>query len=133
MWFNYAHILVFMLVAIGFVFFNLLVNRILGGNRPNPVKNAAYECGIEAEGAAWVNFNPRFYLVALLFLVFEVEIALIFPVASVYRDAAFAQTGKYFLFFKVFFFVATLFLAVIYAWLKRDLDWILHEKKGDVS
>jgi NADH-quinone oxidoreductase subunit A len=74
-------------------------------------------------GSAWVNFNMRFYLVALIFLIFEVEIAFIFPVAAVYRNLVEAGDGL-FAFVKIFLFIGILFLGLVYSWAKGDLEWV---------
>ena len=73
-----------------------------------------------ATGSAWVNFNIRFYLVALIFIIFEVEIAFIFPVATVFRQRMESGQGL-FAFVEIVVFVGILFLGLIYAWAKGDL------------
>ncbi|MGH7826199.1 MAG: NADH-quinone oxidoreductase subunit A, partial [Candidatus Binatia bacterium] len=74
-------------------------------------------------GSAWVNFNIRFYLVALIFIIFEVEIAFIFPVAAVFRNLV--ESGEGVLaFVKILLFIGILFLGLIYSWAKGDLEWV---------
>ena len=97
--------------------------------RPNPApatqgaKLATYESGEEAIRTAWFNFNPRFYLVALVFLIFDVEIAFIFPVAAVFkRWVTDGHGGRALL--ELFGFVAVLLLGLAYVWKKGDLEWI---------
>jgi NADH-quinone oxidoreductase subunit A len=85
MLFNFANVLVFMVVGAAFVGVNLMMGRLLRPSNPQPRKLATYECGEPAVGSAWVNFNVRFYIVALIFIIFEVEIAFLFPVATVFR------------------------------------------------
>ena len=101
----------------------LLIGRLLRPANPQARKLSTYECGEPSTGSAWVNFNIRFYLVALIFIIFEVEIAFIFPVAVVFRNLIESGEGL-FAFIKIFIFVGILFLGLIYSWVKGDLDWI---------
>ncbi len=80
-------ILVFVAVGVGFLAANLLVGRLVRPSRPNPEKGEVYECGEEPIGSAWIQFDLRFYVVALLFVVFDVEIAFFFPWAVVFGSA----------------------------------------------
>jgi NADH-quinone oxidoreductase subunit A len=79
-----GHFLVFALVAIGFLMGPLLVGRLLRPKLPTPEKDAIYECGEPAIGSSYIQFDLRFYVVALLFIIFDVEVAFFFPWASVY-------------------------------------------------
>jgi NADH-quinone oxidoreductase subunit A len=122
----YATVLVFVLVAWAFVLGSMLVGRLV---RPRPSKERqgakleTYESGEEAVLGAWFNFNPRFYLVALVFLIFDVEIALIYPVAVVFkRLVADGHGGRALL--EVFAFVGVLLMGLAYVWKKGDLEWI---------
>ena len=85
MLFDFANVLVFTALGLGFVGVNLLIGKLLRPDNPQARKLSTYECGEPAMGSAWVNFNIRFYLVALVFIIFEVEIAFLFPVAVVFR------------------------------------------------
>ena len=87
MLFDFANVLVFTALGLGFVGVNLLIGKLLRPANPQTRKLSTYECGEPSTGSAWVNFNIRFYLVALIFIIFEVEIAFIFPVAAVFRRA----------------------------------------------
>jgi NADH-quinone oxidoreductase subunit A len=80
-------ILVFVAVGIAFLAFNLALGRLVRPNRPSPEKGGIYECGEEPVGSAWIQFDLRFYVVALLFVVFDVEIAFFFPWAVVFGSA----------------------------------------------
>jgi NADH-quinone oxidoreductase subunit A len=82
-----ATILVFVAVGIGFLAFNLVLGRLVRPERPSPEKGEVYECGEEPIGSAWIQFDLRFYVVALLFVVFDVEIAFFFPWAVVFGSA----------------------------------------------
>ncbi len=82
-----ATILVFVVVGVGFLAANLLLGRLVRPARPSPEKGEVYECGEEPIGSAWIQFDLRFYVVALLFVVFDVEIAFFFPWAVVFGIA----------------------------------------------
>jgi NADH-quinone oxidoreductase subunit A len=133
----YATVLVFMLVAWAFVLGSMLVGKLV---RPRPsflqreaqgAKLATYESGEEATSGAWFNFNPRFYLVALVFLIFDVEIALIYPVAVVFKRLVADGHGGRAL-FEIFTFVAVLLLGLAYVWKKGDLEWV-HAAQGTAA
>jgi len=114
---------VFTALGLGFVGVNLLIGKLLRPSNPQERKLSTYECGEPASGSAWVNFNIRFYLVALIFIIFEVEIAFIFPVAAVFRQ--WIENGQgLFAFVEILVFVGILFLGLIYAWAKGDLEWV---------
>ena len=123
MLFDFANVLVFTLLGLGFVGVNLLIGKLLRPSNPQERKLSTYECGEPATGSAWVNFNIRFYLVALIFIIFEVEIAFIFPVATVFRQRMESGQGL-FAFVEILVFVGILFLGLIYAWAKGDLEWV---------
>lgn len=123
MLFNFANVLIFFLVAFGFVFVSLTLSHLLRPKVPFPEKLATYECGEIPTENAWINFNMRFYLLALLFIIFDVEIAFMFPIGAVFKQwiqdgagvVALAEIGV---------FVLILLLGLIYAWTKGDLEWI---------
>jgi NADH-quinone oxidoreductase subunit A len=125
MGFDFATVLVFTVVAIGFALGGIAASRALGPKWPNPEKASIYECGERPIGAAWFNFNPRFYLVALVFLVFEVDIALTFPVVSVYRRWAEASPRfAWVAFFELVLFTVILVVGLAWAWANGDLEWV---------
>lgn len=121
--FHFANVLLFTATAILFVFGSLLGGRFLRPDAPTREKSMIYECGEKPIGQAWFNFNPRFYLVALVFVIFEVEIAFMYPVASVYRS--FIEKGQGLLAFgEIFVFVAILAVGLAYVWAMGDLEWV---------
>ena len=131
MYFDYLNVLVFASVGLVFVFANLVLASILRPARSTEVGLDTYECGEETIGAAWVQFDIRYYTVALVYVIFAVEIAFLFPWALVLREA-FAGTGAaagkgvgYFALVEGVIFVAILFLGLVYVWAKGDLDWVL--------
>ena len=122
MLFDFANVLVFIGVGIGFIFMTLLLGRFLRPNIPEPEKGITYECGERPTGNAWIQFNFRFYLIALIFIIFDVEIAFMFPVATVYRR--WVETGQGALALaEILVFVLILFLGLVYVWAKGDLKW----------
>jgi len=120
---DFANVLVFMALGGAFVGVNLLIGRFLRPSNPQPRKLSTYECGEPAMGSAWVNFNVRFYIVALIFIIFEVEIAFVFPVATAFRRWI-EQGEGLFAFVEILLFVGILFVGLIYAWAKGDLEWV---------
>ena len=81
-------------------------------------KLISYECGEIPEGSAWVQFNIRFYVIALIFLIFDVEIVFLFPWAVVYQELGLLA------FIEAFIFVLILVVGFVYVWAKGDLDWV---------
>ena len=119
----YASVAAFFLVAIGFIVGSLLAGKLLRPNNMYPEKLETYECGEAPVGPAWFNFNPRFYIVALIYIVFDVEIAFVYPVATVFKRWV-AQGNGMFALVEIFLFVAILMLGLVYVWVKGDLEWI---------
>ena len=123
MLFNFGNVLVFLVIGLGFVFASLLVGSILRPVVPTKEKLATYECGETPLEPAWMNFNIRFYLIAILFIIFDVEIAFMFPVGAVFRQWVAEGNGLLAL-IEVSVFVLILLLGLVYAWLKGDLEWV---------
>ena len=132
MYFDYLHVLVFAAVGLVFVFANLVIASVVRPRRKSDVGLETYECGEEAIGDAWITFDIRYYTVALVYVIFAVEIAFLFPWALVMRDAlrdtgAAAGTGiGMFVLIEGFVFIFILLLGLAYVWAKGDLDWVLH-------
>ncbi|MFQ5599040.1 MAG: NADH-quinone oxidoreductase subunit A [Candidatus Krumholzibacteriia bacterium] len=122
MLFNFANILVFMGLAVGFVAVVLLVGRLIRPRIAEVNKDITYECGERPVGNAWIQFNFRFYLVAIIFVIFDVEVAFMFPVATVFRSWVAEGRGALAL-VEVLIFVLILFVGLIYVWSKGDLRW----------
>ena len=93
---------------------------LLGPKRPNKYKNSVYECGVPPSGDANKRFSVRFYLVAISFLLFDVEVALMFPWALAYRKFL---AVNYFILFTMLIFLAILTVAFIYEWRRGGLEW----------
>lgn len=114
---EFGKVLLFLIVGAMFVASGLITSWILRPNRPYPAKLASYECGEEPVGSARARFNIRFYVIALIFLIFEVEVVFLFPWALVYRDLGL------FAFIEMAVFLAILLVGFAYVWVKGDLDW----------
>ena len=123
MYFEFANVLVFTIFAAGFVVANLVLARLL---RPKSTdhggKREIYECGEPTVGPAWIRFDIRFYTVALMFVVFDVEIALLFPWAAVFRDLVQEGYGLVVL-VEALTFIAILMVGLAYVWARGDIDW----------
>jgi len=103
------------------------LNRILSPNNPNAEKLTSYECGEEPVGSAWLPFNSRFYVIALVFLLFEVEMVFVFPWATVFGSHeinSFEPRWGILSLIEMFLFLGVLILGLVYVWVKGDLDWI---------
>jgi NADH-quinone oxidoreductase subunit A len=119
----YASVGAFFLVAIGFILGSMLAGSLIRPNKPSVGKNQTYECGEAPIGQAWFNFNPRFYIIALIYIVFDVEIAFIYPIATVFKRWVAAGQGMV-AFVEVITFIAILLLGLVYVWVEGDLEWI---------
>lgn len=108
------------------VFALLLINRLIRTSKPGGQKEMTYECGERPLGSGWLRFNIRFYVVALVFVLFDVEMALVYPVACIF-DPVTSEGGfraGLLVFGELFFFIGVLFLGLVYIWKKGDLGWI---------
>ena len=123
MYFDFANVVVFFLLAFVLCGLMLGLGVLLRPANPSIGKLSTYECGEPPSGPAWINFNIRFYLVALVFVIFDVELAFVYPVAAVFRDwVAKGQGG--FAFVELGLFLAILMVGLVYVWAKGDLEWL---------
>lgn len=120
---HFATVLVFAIFAVVIVTAMLFVGNLVRPHAPTPGKSLPYECGEKPIGSAFFSFNPRFSLVALVFVIFEVEIALVYPVAAVYREAVEAGTGLA-AFVAIAAFVGVLAAGLVVVWARGDFDWV---------
>ena len=109
---------IFVLIGIILVAVPLLLQRILSPRRKTAEKLSTYECGEDVEGPAWVKFNIRFYVIALIFIIFDVEVVFLFPWAVVYKELGL------FAFVEMMIFLGILSLGLAYVWRKGDLEWV---------
>jgi NADH-quinone oxidoreductase subunit A len=123
MYFDYGVVLA--LAALGLLFLAAMIGlqKLLAPFNPFARKLMPYECGEPPTGNAWINFNLRFYLIALVFVIFEVEVAFIYPVAAVYIDWV-RRGQRLFALVEIMLFLLILFVGLIYVWVKRDLEWV---------
>src|SRR5512142_1573858 len=125
MGFDFGAVLIFALVAVLFALGGITLSRLVAPRVPSAEKASTYECGERPVGVAWFNFNPRFYLVALVFVIFEVDIALTFPVVAVYRrwvetSPLLAWTAL----LELLAFTVILLVGLGWIWARGDLDWV---------
>jgi NADH-quinone oxidoreductase subunit A len=114
---EFTSIFVFVALGIFLVFFTLFLSFLLYKRKYDPQKPTTYECGIEPIGEAWIQFNMRYYIFALLFVVFDVEVVFLYPWAVVYKKAGTIT------FIEMMIFLLILILALIYIWKKEGLKW----------
>jgi NADH-quinone oxidoreductase subunit A len=114
---EFGRVLIFFVIGLVFVAVGLLTAWILRPHRPYPSKLTTYECGETPTGDTRVRFNVRFYVVALIFLIFDVEVVFLFPWATVYKNLG------WFAFVEMLVFLAILFVGYAYVWRKGDLNW----------
>ncbi len=125
MGFEFGAVAAFAVMAVAFGFGGITLGQIAGPKLPNPAKSTIYECGELPIGSAWFNFNPRFYLIALVFVIFEVEIALTFPVVVVYKDWVAHGMGLGLVALgELLLFTAILVLGLAWVWVHGDLEWV---------
>lgn len=123
MLFNFANVFVFILFGLAMVFVSVAASRMLAPQvRGLADKFTTYECGERPVGPAWILFNFRFYTVALAFLIFEIEMALIFPCVAVFRKWLGAGAGAWAL-IEIVVFIGILFLGLLYMLSRGDLKW----------
>ena len=113
----YIPIVIFLLVAIGFAFFTLMMSQLVSSKKYNKVKLEPYECGIEPTTDARDRYSVRYYLVAMLFVIFDVETVFLFPWAVIVDELAL------FGLIEMIVFLAILVTGYAYAWKKGALDW----------
>ncbi|MEM7515425.1 MAG: NADH-quinone oxidoreductase subunit A [Planctomycetota bacterium] len=119
---NYAPLLVLLGLILGFVAINLVVSDLLGKKRQNPLKQSAYECGMVPQGTARLRLSIHFYLVAVTFIVFDVEAIFLLLWATAAKDFQSDGAGLV-IFAQIAFFIGILVLALVYEWRKGGLKW----------
>lgn len=115
---HYATVLVFILLGGVTVALMLGISRLIQPRNPTPVKLSTYECGEIPVGSSWVQFNIRFYVVALIFIIFDVEVALLYPWAVIFKKLGLLA------FVEAFIFIVILLAGLAYLWKEGDLDWV---------
>lgn len=115
--YHYLFLGVFLLVATVFPLLPIILAHFIAPKKPNPIKSASYECGTESAGEAWIQFKVQYYVYALMFVIFDIEVIFIYPWAIAYK-----QLGI-FAFVEMVIFLAILAFGLIYAWRKNILEW----------
>lgn len=126
-------VLLFILMGVLFVGFVIILSRFFHPKKSYPEKYIPYECGELPVGDAWIQFNNRFYIVALIFLIFDVEVMFLYPWAVVFDAMGMVA------FVEMLIFIIVLFVGFAYVWVKGDIDWLkpsprlehLAKKKGE--
>lgn len=125
---EFGIILLFIIGALAFVAIAMGLAKLIRPSRPNDEKLSTYECGEEAEGNGHGQFNMRFYVIALIFILFDVELIFLFPWATVFGQKALIEETNglwgWFSLVEMFVFVGILTLGLAYAWVKGHLDWV---------
>ncbi|MEQ6167682.1 MULTISPECIES: NADH-quinone oxidoreductase subunit A [unclassified Ekhidna] len=130
---GFGVVLLFLIGGIAFLMITMLVGKMLRPVRPTPEKQTTYESGEEPSGTAWGQFNVRFYIVALIFLLFEAELVFLFPWATVFgKEELIQQTnglwGKFSM-IETFIFIGILLVGLAYVWAKGMLEWVRPKPK----
>ena len=119
MYTDFLPVIVFTVLAIALVALPLAIQYIVSPrHNKNDDKQMSYECGEIPEGSAWVKFNVRFYVIALIFIIFDVEVIFMFPWAVVFQDLGLLA------FVEMMLFLIILHVGFAYVWVKSDLDWV---------
>ena len=131
----WGEVLLFIIGGLLFVSLALTYSRIIRPSRPNKEKLTTYESGEDPTGSPWIQFNSRFYVIALIFILFEVEIVFLFPWATIFSDKELiAKTGGHWgrlAMTEMLIFIGLLALGLAYAWRNGHLDWI--KSKQEIS
>lgn len=126
--FHFGAVLAFLLIGLLFPFITLVAGRLVRPATAAGENREVYECGEAPLGGGWFNFNPRFVLVALTFLVFDVEVVFTYPVAVAFRR--FLERGEGLVaFVEIAAFVLILLAGLAYVWRRGDLDWLRAERE----
>lgn len=114
---GYIFIGIYLIVAIGFALFPIILARIVNPKKHNPLKNEPYECGLKMMGDPWIQFGVQYYIYALVFVVFDVEILFVYPWAVSFKELGILG------FIEMAIFLAILFAGFIFAYKRRALEW----------
>ncbi len=115
--YHYLFLGLFFIFALVFPVLPIIAARFVAPRKPSAIKNAEYECGLEAKGESWIQFRVQYYIFALIFVIFDIETAFIYPWA-----VAFKKLGM-FAFIEMVLFIAILAFGLVYAWKKKALEW----------
>lgn len=120
---NYFPVLMFIAIGLFIGIAPMVSGRLLGPSRPDPQKLSPYECGFDAFEEARMRFDVRYYLIAILFILFDLEVAFLLPWASIVKELAGTESVRLFGFYEMFVFLGILVIGYVYVWRKGALDW----------
>ncbi|MHB1176980.1 MAG: NADH-quinone oxidoreductase subunit A [Daejeonella sp.] len=124
---EFGKVFIYLVMGVLFVLFTFFLGWLVAVKRPNPEKLSSYECGEEPTGSSWIQFNSRFYVVALIFLLFDVEMVFIFPWTTIFSQEAIILAESrwgWLSLIEMFIFIGILLIGLVYVWKKGDLNWI---------
>jgi NADH-quinone oxidoreductase subunit A len=121
---HFGTVFFFLIFGIFFGALALFLARLLRPHHPSPAKLSTYECGELPVGSSWVRFNVRFYLIALFFIVFDVEVVFLIPWAVVFKQLFPHPFLGALVFWEMVIFLAILTVGLAYVWVKGDLEWV---------
>ncbi|MFZ4101442.1 MAG: NADH-quinone oxidoreductase subunit A [Sphingobacterium thalpophilum] len=133
---EFGKIFIYLIMGVLFVLFTFYLGKLVALKKPNPEKLTSYECGEEPTGNSWIQFNSRFYVIALVFLLFDVELAFIFPWSTVFSQQELINADPnwgWFSLIEMFIFIGILLIGLVYVWKKGDLNWIRPKQNLPVS
>jgi NADH-quinone oxidoreductase subunit A len=113
----YIPILIFLVVAIGFAISNIILSALVGKQKPSEEKLSPYECGVEPVGTARARFSVKFYLIAMMFVIFDIEVVFLYPWAVVFKSL------KIFGLIEMAIFILILLVCYVYIWKRGGFEW----------
>ena len=114
---DYLAILIWFAIAVFFAIFAIVASYLLGQKKPSAIKQAPYECGMPTVGSSFRRIPVKYYIIAMLFLLFDIEVVFLYPWAVVFKEF------KFFAFISMAVFIGILLIAYIYIWKKGALEW----------
>ena len=114
---EYLAILIYIFIAIAFAVFAIVASSLLGQRKPTPIKQSPYECGVTTVGPTYRRIPIKYYIVAMLFLLFDIEVVFLYPWAVIFREM------KLIAFVSMVVFIGILLVAYLYIWKKGALEW----------
>jgi len=128
---EFGKVFIYLIMGVLFVLFTFFLGWLVALKKPNTEKMSSYECGEEPTGSSWIQFNSRFYVIALVFLLFDVELVFIFPWATVFGQESLLTADPrwgWLSLIEMFIFIGILLFGLVYVWKKGDLNWIRPEQ-----
>jgi NADH-quinone oxidoreductase subunit A len=120
---NYFPVLLFIILGVVIAAVPVVLGWVIAPHKPDAQKNSPYECGFEAFEDARMKFDVRYYLLAILFILFDLEVAFLLPWASILKEIAATPSLRAFGFFEMLVFLGVLIIGYVYVWKKGALDW----------